>query len=583
MKKLFTMIAFVLMSFAFSGCDQNPITHTATEVMDAIEIGYAQTDTATSITQNITLPLTSDLEASAVISWQSSNMNVIDNFGTVNRKADDESVTLILTVTLGSSSVQKTFDVVVLGTTVYHDVTFNVNGETDTIVVVDGQKANIPNDPVVTGYRFDGWTTDLQTGTLFDFNQAVTTDLTIYAIMTPVVTSTYTIEIYLQNLTDDSYTLDSTSSGTAEVGTVIDTPTTKDGFVLNSASTTSGTVTEGTNLEIAAYFDRAVYTLTLMDGDNVLNTVDYKYQETVATVTDPVKDGYNFLGWTEQTTGTDYYVFGGQMTQNVTLYAQWQYIDNYTYTGYYEGADGLTGQTLVSFLRTVVTTGFTGVSYGDARYILDETDQDPNNPSNVILVYLGISVSGVWDDGNTWNREHVWPQSLLYDTNVININNSYIGVGSDLYNLKPANPSENSSRGNDYFDESGLSSAYEPRDAVKGDIARILFYMTVRYDNLTLVNSTSPAIYQMAMLNTLLKWNAQDPVDSFELHRNDVVYSYQHNRNPFVDHPEFVDKIWGTVPTSSNDTFYTNLSIPTTMILDPMVLSQVFNGRYEIN
>jgi endonuclease I len=82
------------------------------------------------------------------------------------------------------------------------------------------------------------------------------------------------------------------------------------------------------------------------------------------------------------------------------------------------------------------------VSYGDARLILDETDRDPNNSSNCILVYLGTSVSGNWDGGITWNREHVWPQSLLG----VNVENQSINVGSDLHNLKPADPNENSSR-----------------------------------------------------------------------------------------------------------------------------------------
>ncbi|MGE4289524.1 MAG: endonuclease [Salinivirgaceae bacterium] len=214
-------------------------------------------------------------------------------------------------------------------------------------------------------------------------------------------------------------------------------------------------------------------------------------------------------------------------------------------TGYYDGADGLTGTAMESFLREVVTEGYYGISYGDSRYILDETDQDPNNPDNVILVYLGTSVSGTWDAGATWNREHVWPQSLLG----VSVDNSSINEGSDLHNLKPANPSENSSRSNDYFDNSRTADTYEPRDEVKGDIARILFYMTVRYSNLELVNS-APATYQMALLDVLLDWHNEDPVDDFERNRNEVIYSYQNNRNPFIDHPEYVASIWN--PTSVN-------------------------------
>ena len=206
---------------------------------------------------------------------------------------------------------------------------------------------------------------------------------------------------------------------------------------------------------------------------------------------------------------------------------------------YYYSAQGLTGNALFLELRDIVNTGFVGISYGDARYILDESDADPNNPNNVILVYLGTSVSGFWD-GTTWNREHVWPQSLLG----VDVDNNDINVGTDLQNLKPANPSENSSRSNKYFDNVTTSSSYEPRDEVKGDVARILLYMWTKWDFLTLVDS-NPSTYQMAMLTVLLQWHEIDPVDDFERNRNEVIYSYQKNRNPYIDYPEFVELIWG--------------------------------------
>ena len=207
---------------------------------------------------------------------------------------------------------------------------------------------------------------------------------------------------------------------------------------------------------------------------------------------------------------------------------------------YYLSAQGLTGNALFLELRDIINAGFVGISYGDARYILDETDRDPNNPNNVILVYLGTSVSGTWDDGITWNREHVWPQSLLG----VSVENSTIGVGSDLQNLKPANPSVNSSRGNKYYDNATTSVSYEPRDEVKGDLARILLYMWTMYDYLELVD-TNPSTYEMALLTVLLSWHETDPVDDFERNRNEVIYSYQNNRNPYIDYPEFVELIWG--------------------------------------
>jgi endonuclease I len=208
--------------------------------------------------------------------------------------------------------------------------------------------------------------------------------------------------------------------------------------------------------------------------------------------------------------------------------------DTDTHPEYYTSiTEGLTGSSLEEALRTLISD-YTYVSYDDARYILDESDADQNNPGNVILVYTQDSVSGVWDYGTTWNREHVWPQSLLgYDSIMT----------SDLHNLKPSDPTENGYRGNKYFDNLMTAATYEPPDEVKGDIARIIFYMAVRF-NLDLVN-TAPSTYEMGLLDVLISWHIQDPVDDFELNRNNVIYSYQHNRNPFIDHPEYVALIWG--------------------------------------
>ena len=128
----------------------------------------------------------------------------------------------------------------------------------------------------------------------------------------------------------------------------------------------------------------------------------------------------------------------------------------------------------------------------------------------------------------------------------------------------------NSARNNKDFDNGGSlyidgdgptecytdADSWEPRDAVKGDVARMLFYMAVRYEgdngepDLELVDAVNtfdlnePGKGYMGKLSTLLEWNKEDPVDSFEIHRNNVIYSFQHNRNPFIDHNEYVDEIW---------------------------------------
>jgi endonuclease I len=231
--------------------------------------------------------------------------------------------------------------------------------------------------------------------------------------------------------------------------------------------------------------------------------------------------------------------------------------------GYYNGATG-TGTTLRTTLHNIITAGFNSISYGDARFALAITDQDPNNPSNILLVYNRASVSGTWDAGATWNREHLWPQSKLG----VSVSNTYKGPASDLFELKPCNPGINSGRSNDaygtptstggYLNSSGY---FFPGDADKGDVARSMFYMATRYyngsgtpsiQNLSLVNGYMISTYQMGDLQSLLHWNYTDGVDNFERRRNQMIYSNtvtsgysQNNRNPFIDHPEYVWAIFG--------------------------------------
>lgn len=199
---------------------------------------------------------------------------------------------------------------------------------------------------------------------------------------------------------------------------------------------------------------------------------------------------------------------------------------------YYDEAAGLSGNDLLQRLRLIINSDVNRLSYDDAKTILAESDRDPNNENNVIQVYTGNSVPGSWDYGN-WNREHVWPQSRMEGI-------SY--ATSDIHNLKPVDKSENSRRGNKYFSNITDADAYAPRDEVKGDIARILFYMTVMYDELELVNNVTSGHY-MGYLDILVEWHREDAVDEFERNRNEVLYSYQNNRNPFIDYPLFYDLI----------------------------------------
>ncbi|CAN0355614.1 unnamed protein product, partial [Ectocarpus sp. 4 AP-2014] len=227
--------------------------------------------------------------------------------------------------------------------------------------------------------------------------------------------------------------------------------------------------------------------------------------------------------------------------------------------GYYDSATG-TGTTLKSQLATIMSTGHILRSYGNFRDSAAITDRDPNNPNNILLAYNRASVPATWDQGNTWNREHTWPQSRQPGS----ASNGTTGNLGDPHALRPSNPGVNSNRGNDPFGTASSSgsngsvgSYYFPGDVDKGDTARQLFYSATRYSGLTLVNG-SPSGNQMGDLAALLDWHYSDAPDEFELNRNDSIYSqalnpsyYTNNRNAFIDRPEFV---WSVFVDQQNDT-----------------------------
>lgn len=236
--------------------------------------------------------------------------------------------------------------------------------------------------------------------------------------------------------------------------------------------------------------------------------------------------------------------------------------------GYYESAQGYSGEGLKTALYEIIK-GHTAFPYTasttDVWDILKEADRDTANSGNVILLYSGWSVNAAqeYNNGNGWTREQVWALSHGdFGTGK--------GAGTDVHHIRPVDHSVNSARNNKDFDMGGSlyvdgdgttecfsdADSWEPRDAVKGDVARMLFYMAVRYEgengepDLELMDDINTSDYTLpgkgfhGKLSTLLEWHESDPVDSLEIRRNEVIFSYQKNRNPFIDHPEFVKKIW---------------------------------------
>ena len=232
--------------------------------------------------------------------------------------------------------------------------------------------------------------------------------------------------------------------------------------------------------------------------------------------------------------------------------------------GYYDSAHGKNGKSLREAINQIIS-GHNVISYGSTDEVMSVIDADPINKNNVILIYSRRSDPTSNCCSNGWNREHLWPNSYGID----NRGPAY----SDIHALRPCNSNVNSSRGNKHFDESDSESRYykfpshpeailcssdnnswSPPESLKGDIARAMFYMDIRYegksgepdleltDDLAEITSSNS---KMGSLKTLLIWHMLDPVSEEEEIRNDRVYEIQNNRNPFIDRPQWVSSIWG--------------------------------------
>ncbi|GGK39822.1 MULTISPECIES: endonuclease [Flavobacteriaceae] len=212
----------------------------------------------------------------------------------------------------------------------------------------------------------------------------------------------------------------------------------------------------------------------------------------------------------------------------------------------------------------------------DVWDVLKQVDEDPDNASNVLLIYGFNDTDGIVDtdrsrnknlqdsgggDPGRWNREHVFAKSLANPS----LETGEPGPGTDVHNLKPADSERNSDRSNRKFTDgsgnSGIVSSnggWYPGDEWKGDVARIIMYMYLRY------NGTGAQISQTQclpinsgigealandpnMIDLFLNWNIDDPVSEFENQRNDYIETVQGNRNPFIDNPYLATLIWGGV------------------------------------
>lgn len=261
--------------------------------------------------------------------------------------------------------------------------------------------------------------------------------------------------------------------------------------------------------------------------------------------------------------------------------------------GYYNGTEGLQGDALKAALHEIINDHI-DFGYKESKYLLAYAQEDPDNSSNVLAFYTNVSTGS--DDygtgGNTLNREHVWANSHGLLEQVRNLN-------GDIHNLHAADASVNVVRSNydfdnvvdgTYIEEADAyygGDAFMPADREKGQVARTLMYMAVRYEgtdgelDLELVDyiGTAPSA-EHGKLSTLLAWNNAFPPTEFERRRNDRVEQSQGNRNPFVDNPEWANLIWDEATPS--DVTIGNVSITPlfTKATDDVVLDvEILNNQ----
>ena len=248
------------------------------------------------------------------------------------------------------------------------------------------------------------------------------------------------------------------------------------------------------------------------------------------------------------------------ITANITLYATWEYhqqtgeIDD-DYGDYYSSiASDLSGSDLLNALNALnnskrkKTMGYDGLKAWGKYTEIDWTGKD-NVSGKMFGFYDNALVCEDWDNQATWNREHVWPKSLGGSK-----------VEKDMHMPRPTSVKINSDRHNWFYAASG-SQTYDPgqfEENYRGVSARIIFYCAIADKTLDIIDANSGGSNEMGKLSDLLKWNLQYAPNRsenahltlrIEQNRNKEMYSregLQGNRNPFIDHPEYACKIWGS-------------------------------------
>jgi hypothetical protein len=348
-------------------------------------------------------------------------------------------------------------------------------------------------------------------------------------------------------------------------------------------------------------------TLTIPNGQNTVST-------TLNTIDDTDDEGdevirVRFLDLVEPIVASNNWIETRVVDNDFTV-ATWGTPINPTHglvsstqpIGYYDNLNGKSGDKLRQALQGIIADPnvVRAQTYAEAYIILEDADQNPLNSNQVWLAYteqgrakLDRQITG--SSEGKWNREHTFPRSrapyfsieeddiidgidIFWTTKADSLRHG----NSDVHALRAADGGENSSRGNQNYGPDAYDGPIGNAGSFKGDIARSVLYLTLRYNGLEIINGyptdDDSNDGTLGDLVTLLQWHEIDAPDDFEMNRNNIIYTWQKNRNPLIDMPELVDYIWGdkvgqvwnnTLSTSTNDLskikFYPN---PTTKTLN---------------
>lgn len=273
--------------------------------------------------------------------------------------------------------------------------------------------------------------------------------------------------------------------------------------------------------------------------------------------------------------------------------------------GYYHNTTGKIQGELKSALKSIITTGHTPNTYASLWAYFERTDKHTSGDvwdmySNCSFEFVTDQCGSYSQECDCFNREHSFPSSWF--------GGEVYPMYADLHHLVPVDGWSNGKRSNYPFGKVGSASwtslngsklgtsnypgysgtVFEPSNNYKGDFARIVFYMVTRYENFlsswytndanataVLDGSEWPAFNPWAK-ELYLQWHEQDPPDQKEFKRNDSVFVIQHNRNPFIDHPEFARQIWGP------DAGLNNIHVISLNIFPQPASEKVFLNYYNI-